>query len=99
MPLAKNTSVGCLGSIFWDFLETKSSYESTLCSLWKGCLNLCTNTHYSNNPFRVGRIISASLSALVFTGTSFPREVMIAILLGSISVPVFTNIIQDTVRE
>ena len=31
--------------------------------------------------------------------TCFPREVMIAKLLGSFSVPVFTNIIQDTVRK
>ena len=57
------------------------------------------NTHYSIVSFRVGSIISTGLSALVFTGTSFPGEVMIAIMLGSISVPVFTNIIQDTVRK
>ena len=46
------------------------------------------NTHYSNVSFRVVSIISTGLSALVFTGTSFPREEMIAIMLGSISVPV-----------
>ena len=31
--------------------------------------------------------------------TCFSREVMIAILLGSFSVPVFTNIIQDTSKK
>ena len=65
--------------------------------------------YYSNVSFRVGSFISTGLSALVFTGklpysgaylkTCFQREVRIALLLGSFSVPVFTNIIQDTVRK
>ena len=49
-------------------------------------------------------------SVLAFTGKlpyscskaenmCFPREVMIAILLGSFSVQVFTNTIQDTMRS
>ena len=72
-------------------------------ALWKGCLNL-----------RVKRIIPMLhfWSVLVYRhwllpvnspciseNTCFSREVMIAQLLGSISVPVFTNIIQDTVRK
>ena len=58
---------------------------------------LAGKTHYSNVSFRVGSIISTGLSALAFTSSSvlaftgklisentcFPREVMIAILLGS----------------
>ena len=73
---------------------------------------LAGKTHYSDVSFLVSSIISTGLLALVlqvlaFTGklpysganlkTCFPREVMIAILLGSFSVPVLTNIIQDTV--
>ena len=71
---------------------------------------LASKTHYSNVSFQVRNIISTGLSVLAFTGKlpdsgaylknmCFPREVMIAILLGSYSVPVFTNIIQDTVRK
>ena len=64
---------------------------------------LAGKTHYSNASFLVG----TGLSALAFTSKlpvniwkhMFLKGSIIAQLLGSISVPVFTNIIQDTVRK
>ena len=58
-PLAKNTSVGCLGSIFGDIIFS--------CSLWRGIkgrvFKLAGKTHYSNASSLVG----TGLSALAFT--------------------------------
>ena len=74
----------------------------------KRVFKLAGKTHYSNASFRVGTGLSTLVyrywllpvnSPCISENTCFPREVMIAIQLGSISVPVFTNIIQDTVRK
>ena len=46
---------------------------------------------------RLGFIFMPLAKEVATVGEFVPREVMIALLLGSISVPVFTNIIQDTV--
>ena len=74
---------------------------------------LVGKTHYSkleSISTGISALAFTSSSVLAFTGKlpiqrfkaknmCFPREVMIARLLGSFSVPVFTNIIQDTVRK
>ena len=46
---------------------------------------------------RLGFIFMPLAKEVATVGEFVPREVMIALLLGSISVQVFTNIIQDTV--
>ena len=69
MPLAKNTSVACLGCIFWGLF-------GGIIFIWKHALfiiervfELAGKTHYSNLSIRVGSIISTGLSALVFSGS------------------------------
>ena len=46
---------------------------------------------------RLGFIFMPLAKEVATVGEFVPRGVMIALLLGSISVPAFTNIIQDTV--
>ena len=75
---------------------------------------LAGKTHYSNVSFRVGSNISTGLSnwflpVLAFTGKlpysgaylkiCVSQGKYVSLLLGSFSVPVFINIIQDTVRK
>ena len=58
-PLAKNTSVGCLGSIFGDIIFSWKHAVFIMERVFK----LAGKTYYSNASFLVG----TGLSALAFT--------------------------------
>ena len=57
MPLAKNTSVACLGSIFGTFGDIIFAWKYAV-FIMERLFKLAGKKHYSNVSFRVGSIIS-----------------------------------------